>query len=187
MRRMPQPYAMLASILLVPLLLGMLGSWERVRARGSVAEYAAMQISMPQQVRAMRELAVRDSSASIDLGNPDTVYAPALAADMVEAQLPSVRRSLILARAQGPLALSVIGGSLLALICGAIGLAAAQIAARRAMVSRAALVASFAALQRALPLVLGGMVIGLALAVVCGVLFELISLWSSVSLSGGGV
>lgn len=55
------------------------------------------------------------------------------------------------------------------------------------MRSRDALVASFAAHQRALPLLLGGMVIGLALAVVGGVLFELISLWSSVSLSGGGV
>lgn len=187
MRRLPQPYAMLISILLVPLLLGVLGGWERVRTQGSVAEYTAMQSSLPQQVRAMRELGARDSTASVDLGNPETVYAPALAADMVEERLPSVRRSLILARVQGPLAWSVIGGALLALICGAIGLAAAQIAARRAMVSRDALVASFAALQRALPLVLGGMVIGLALAVVCGVLFELISLWSSVTLSGGGV
>ena len=187
MRRLPQPYAMLISILLVPLLLGMLGCWERVRAQRSVVDYAAAVVSLPQQVREMRELGARDSSASVDLGNPDTVYAPALAADMVEARLPSVRRSLVLARVQGPLALSVIGGSLLALLCGAIGLAAAQIAARRAMVSRDVLVASFAALQRALPLVLGGMVIGLALAVVCGVLFELISLWSSVSLLGGGV
>ncbi len=184
---MPQPYAMLISILLLPLLLGLLGTWERVRAHASVVEYTAMQSSLPQQVRAMRELGARDSMASVDLGDPDTVYAPALAADMVEARLPSVRRSVILARVQGPLALSVIVGALLALICGAIGLAAAQIAARRAMVSRDALVASFAALQRALPLVLGGIVIGLALAVVCGVLFELISLWSSVTLSGGGV
>lgn len=103
MRRMPQPYAMLISIMLVPLLLGMLGCWELVRAQGSVVDYAVAVVSLPQQVREIRELGARDSAASVDLGNPDTAYAPALAADMVEARLPSVRRSLVLARMQGPL------------------------------------------------------------------------------------
>ena len=185
MHRIPRRFAMLISILLVPLLLGGLGVWERSRAHGSVGEYAAMQQQLPQRVREMRELGERDRYASVDLGDPGIVYAPALAADKVEALLPSVHRSLLLARVQVPLAWSVIGGALLALVCGAIGLAAAQVAARRATVSRDALVASFAALQRALPLLLGGMVVGLALAVVGATLFELISLWSSVTLTGG--
>nr|WP_314466987.1 M48 family metalloprotease [uncultured Novosphingobium sp.] len=181
-----QRFELLAALIAAPVLLVAVGYWEASRAPEAVAYFEGMAEALPQKVAELRALAVSDKYASVDLGD-EVRYAPGLAANMLEEMEPAARRGLFLAKLQPPLALAAILGGLLALAGGLGGLAFAEIAARRARASRGTLVASFAALQRALPIILGTMVAGLSLAIASSAAFEAIGLASSMHLSKGDI
>jgi len=181
-----QRFELLAALIVAPILLLAVGLWEHSRAGEAVAYFEGMSEELPLKVAELRALAASDKYASVDLGD-EVRYAPGLAANMLEEMQPAAQRGLFLARLQPSLALAAIVGGLLALAGGVGGLAFAEIAARRARASRDTLVASFAALQRALPVILGTMVVGLALAIAASAAFEAIGLVSSVHLTKGDI
>ncbi len=166
-------------VLLLPLLLIGVGSWEWSRNAERMEIYTAAAAELPATLEELRAIAADGPMTMIaQSSGADTRTKPAsMAVAEVEQAIPVAERGVGLARISGPLATIVIVGGAIAFLAGATGLLHALQAGRAARRSRDQLIASFSRVHRALPLILGALVVGLAAAILSIALFETIGLW----------
>lgn len=172
-------------VIVLPILLIGVGIWEKSRAEAAYELYAGAAKNLASAQTEIRALAAREPSAMVQAG--DRVMPASMAAAQLEDLVPTAKRGAWLSQVRKPLALLVIAGGTLALVAGSAGLLLSATAGRAALRSRDQLIASFTRIHRALPLVLGALMAGIAFALVGIGVFEAISMWFWERVSGNAL
>lgn len=183
--RLRPSLALIGWVIVVPLALIALGVWEGDRAARDVETGAQARTELPRTLERLKALAAQNPRAGVRLQGAPTAYAAILAVTKVEEAITALDRDLLVSEVRRRLAWGTVAGASLALGAGLLGLVLAGVAGRHARGSRDRLVAAFSLVRRALPFGLGGQVTGLALAVLCAVLFEVGGLWFTDRFSSG--
>ncbi len=168
-----------AWILLFPALMIGIALWERPRNVETLRLYSAAVQGLPHTVAELHRIEARDPTATIAKwnGREQEFVSPALAAVAAEQAIPVAERGVWLSHVRAPLPRIAMAGGLLALLSGGAGLLIAARAGAIARRSRSHLIDSFSRVHRILPFLLGGVVVGLACAIVAICLFEAIGAW----------
>lgn len=162
-------------VLVFPLLLMGVGVWERSRALEAHELYANAAQNMAASRDNIRALAAREPTAMIDAGG--RVMTASMALAELDDLVPMAQRGAWLSAIRKPIADAAVLGGGLALLAGLTGLLLSAQAGRAARRSRDQLIASFSRIHKLLPLILGTLMVGIALAL-CGIaVFETISMW----------
>jgi Zn-dependent protease with chaperone function len=169
-------------VILFPILLIGMGLWERHRAAEAYELYATAAQNMAASQGDIRALAAREPMAMVDVGNR-TITA-AMAEAELEELVPMAQRGAWLSQVRKPVAGAAVLGGTLALLAGGLGLLLSAQAGHAARKSRDQLIASFSRIHKLLPLILGTLMVGIAVALVGIALFEAISIWFWDRISG---
>ncbi|WP_248751172.1 M48 family metallopeptidase [Pseudomonas sp. MWU15-20650] len=172
-------------LVIFPLALAALGSWERQRAADTstaVIDYSANLLIAKHQLQV---LAAQDPAAVVDLGKEKIGVQLALSRlDKIEAEVPTAFR---VNRVMLELAPWVIGLGLLASFIGLAALVGTQWAGQRAQQSREKLLQVFTLGSRLLPYVLVSHVVAIAATVALVLSYEGLAMWHVGRLGSGEV
>lgn len=172
-------------VIVFPLLLMGVGVWERTRAIDAQALYSEAAQSMSAARDEIRAIAAREPTAMINAGG--RVITASMAVAELDDLVPTAERGAWLSRLRVPIATATVIGGAVALVAGVLGLLLSAQAGRAARRSRDQLIASFSRIHRALPLILGALMIGIAVALVGIAVFETISMWFWDRVSGNAM
>ncbi|MGI4946678.1 MAG: M48 family metalloprotease, partial [Janthinobacterium lividum] len=160
-------------VLGLPLLALMLGAWQLQRGWSGLASMAQEAAQLAVQAGQMDTIAAVTPNRIVRFTGDPQAYGAQLAASMMHDGLGLLQWEVLTDRVRVGLALATILGGAVSLLAGATGLTAASWAARRSRQSRDALEAAFSRIRALLPLLLGSLVGGLAVACSAAVVFEL--------------
>jgi Zn-dependent protease with chaperone function len=163
------------ALLVLPLLLAGWGGWQLQRGSATRAELAGLAAELPDVVDRLRAALARHPGAMVTFR--ERPYPASMALGRTERRLAEIEDELVVARWRLPAAWLVLAGGLAAALAGGGTLLLAAIAARRGLASRAALVAGFGRLYRLLPFAIGAQVVGITLALLAAVGFEVSGLY----------
>lgn len=161
--------------LLLPVVLLAGGVWQMGRARDAVQDAAARIGSVAASAARMEALARQDPDATVRFGRSSQEHSPAEALQRLAERRAGLERDAGLARFRfGAATFTVLGGGMALLaVLGCLG--ATAYAASRGRRSRKALAGVFRGVVRAMPALLGGIAVGLAVSVLGAALFEVTS------------
>lgn len=162
----------LVFVLLLPVLLSGVGVWEVLRGTTTRAECQATAARLSARIEALQALEQQDPGATVRSGRDRAPIPVGAAVTRLQRAHDAAATDLLVARWREPAAWLVALAGLAATAAGATELLMASHASRRGMASRAALVAAFSRVCRVLPMALGVLVGGLALAVLGSTAFE---------------
>ena len=163
----------LVFVLLLPVLLSGVGVWEAWRGATTRVESQATVARLSARIEALQELGQRDPGATVRFGRDRPSIPVSDAVARLQRAHDAAATDLLVARWREPAAWLAALAGLAATAAGITGLVMASHASRRGMASRAALVAAFDRVCRVLPMALGVLVGGLALAVLGITAFEI--------------
>ena len=173
--------------LLLPAALIALGAWQLTRIAGAAEGFAQRAARVQTSIQGLQPLAARDPRAVVHFnGNPQSYTAAEALQRMQEAET-SLHRDAVIDQARQGAAWATLGGGAVALLAVLGCLAAATFGAWRGRRSRPALVASFRAVVRVLPPLLGCVAVATAVAVLGAVLFEAGGAWFLDSINTGEI
>ncbi len=160
-------------VLGLPLLVLLLGAWQVQRGRSELASMVHEAASLAVRANRMDAVAAATPNRIVRFGGDPHAYGAQLAATMMHDGAGLLQWEVLTDRVRVGLALATMVGGAIGLFAGAAGLTASAWAARRSRHSRDALEAAFSRIRALLPLLLGGLVGGLAVACSAAVMFEL--------------
>ncbi|MGI4939773.1 MAG: M48 family metalloprotease, partial [Janthinobacterium lividum] len=160
-------------VLGLPLLALMLGAWQLQRGWSGLASMAQEAAGLAVQAGQMDAIATMTPNRIVRFTGDPQAYGAKLAATMMHDGLGLLQWEVLTDRLRVGLAIATMLGGAVGLLAGATGLTAAAWAARRSRQSRDALEAAFSRIRALLPLLLGSLVGGLAVACSAAVVFEL--------------
>ncbi len=161
-------------VLGLPFLFVALGAWESQLGWSSFASLTQEATQLAAQANQMDAAAAVTPYRIVHFQGDPQAYGAQLAAKMMHDGVGVLRWEAMTARVRVGLALATMLGGITSLLAGSAGLTAAAWAARRSLQSRDALEAAFSRVRSLLPLLLGSLVGGLALACSAAVLFEIL-------------
>ena len=159
-------------VLLLPLLLSGVGAWEAWRGAATRAEYVDIVAGISARIKALQALEQQDPGVTVRFRQDRAPIPVGDAVARLQRVHDAAAADLLVARWREPAAWLAALAGLAATAAGATGLVMASHASRRGMASRTALVAAFDRVCRVLPMALGVLVGGLALAVLGSTAFE---------------
>ncbi len=162
----------LVFVLLLPMLFSGVGVWEVLRGATTRAECQAIAATLSARTEALQTLEQRNPSATVRSGRDRTALPVGAAVARLQRGQNAAATNLLVARWREPAAWLVVFAGLAATAAGSTGLVMASRASHRGMASRAFLVTAFVRVCRVLPIALGVLLAGLALAVLGSTAFE---------------
>ncbi len=166
------PWRRTLAVLGPPCLLLALGAWQVERGRAGATSLAREAAGLSVLADRMDAVAAVTPDRTVRfVGDPEP-HGAREAATMLHDGVALLRRDVLIDRVRVGVALATLGGGAAGLLAGVAGLLAAAWAARRSRRSREALVAAFSRVRALLPVLLGALVGGLALACSAAVAFE---------------
>ena len=161
-------------VLGLPLLLLVLGAWQVQRGWSGLASLTQDAAQLAAEANQMDAVAAVTPNRVIRFSGDPDAYGAQLAAKMMHDGAELLHWEVLTGRVRVGCALLTVLGGAIGLLAGATGLIAAAGAARRSLQSRDALEAAFSRIRALLPLLLGSLVGGLALAGSAAMVFELL-------------
>lgn len=158
--------------LVAPVLLLALGVWQITRVAGATDDFAARAARVQATEDRLRPIAAKDPASTIRFENNPRTYTAAEALARLDEAHTDLQREALIEQARSVAAWTAAVCGAIGALCTLAGLLSVALCARRGMRSRPALVGAFGVMVRLLPLILGGVAVGTALAFVGAVLFE---------------
>ncbi|WP_296186180.1 M48 family metallopeptidase [Pseudomonas sp. UBA1879] len=180
-----QTLKLVAVLILLPVLLGLFGTWELQRSTESYRQLGQYQAELANIRPRLQELASKDKRAWIEIDHRRVDVQRAL---IQIAETEDDNRQLLgMTRVMTGLAWGVVMLGCMAALVGLLGLLALGWAGSRALQSRERLLHTFTRVSRILPFVLVGHIVAMAAAVAAILTFEGLGLWHAGRMSTGEI